>query len=277
MQTLDNRRCGSVRRCVAVLVGGLMAVTIAACTQTTTVGRSAPESSATSPTVARSEHGSVPVTVVDDPVPVTTDEEDASATSSPAAGSEPVVDDSVPASTSEAETPAEPIVGQTQPVTVVGAPLPTTQDFSDDPAIGMDAPTLEGFDFAEDEVVYDFSDGPTLLMFFAHWCPHCNRMIPVLEEWKASGQMPEELKVLAVSTSVKPTEEHFPPSAWFRDLGWTSPVMADSDSNTAAKAFGVSGFPYWVVVGADGKVKVRNAGEVSLDQIGPMIIGALNS
>lgn len=168
-------------------------------------------------------------------------------------------------------------IAETQPVTVVGEALPPTGDFANDAAIGMDAPTLEGFDFAGNKVVYDFSDGPTLLMFFAHWCPHCNREMPLILQWKNSGQMPQTLKVLAVSTDVQPTGPNFPPSKWFPGMGWEWPVMADSNAKTAATAFGVTGYPYWVVIGADGKVKLRNSGEVPLNQLGPMITGSMNS
>jgi hypothetical protein len=39
-------------------------------------------------------------------------------------------------------------------------------------------------------------------------------------------------------------------------------VIADSDTFQAADAFGLTGFPYFVVLDADGKVVARATGEI---------------
>ena len=167
-------------------------------------------------------------------------------------------------------------IAENQPVTVTGENLAAVESFANDPAIGKDAPKLDGFDFAGKAVKYDFSSGPTMVVFLAHWCPHCNNEIPVLNNWKNSGQMPANLKVLGVSTAVNPNQAHYPPSEWIPNMQWSWPIMADSADQKAARAFGVSSYPYFVVVGTDGKVKLRNSGEVPANQLTPMITSALN-
>ena len=32
-----------------------------------------------------------------------------------------------------------------------------------------------------------------MVVFLAHWCPHCNAEIPVLNEWRDSGEIPDGL------------------------------------------------------------------------------------
>lgn len=167
-------------------------------------------------------------------------------------------------------------IAETQPVTVTGENLVAVESFTNDPAVGKDAPKLEGFDFAGKKVTYDFSTGPTMVVFLAHWCPHCNNEIPVLNRWKNSGQMPANLKVIGVSTAVDPSRANYPPSEWIPNMQWTWPIMADSKDQLAGRAFGVSSYPFFVIVGTDGKVKLRNSGEVPANQLTPMITGALN-
>jgi len=165
---------------------------------------------------------------------------------------------------------------EVQPVTVTGTALPKFTAVQGDTAVGQDAPKLDGFDFAGKPVTIDYSQGPTMVVFLAHWCPHCNAEIPVLLKWKNSGQMPANLKVVGVSSDVRPTSAHYPPSKWLPGMGWSWPSIADSAEMTAFKAFGQGGFPFFVVVGTDGKVKLRNSGEIPANQLSPMINAALN-
>ena len=104
---------------------------------------------------------------------------------------------------------------------------------------------------------------PKLVVFVAHWCPHCQREVPLLVQWMASGQKPADLEVVAVSTGNNLSDENSPASAWLQREKWPTPVMADSGDNTAADAYGLPGYPYLVVLGADGTVKARTSGEMT--------------
>jgi thiol-disulfide isomerase/thioredoxin len=115
-----------------------------------------------------------------------------------------------------------------------------------------------------------------MLVFLAHWCPHCNREVPELNKWRDSGDVPEGLQVVAVTTAVSADREHYPPSTWIRDeMGWTWPVLADSPDNDAAIAFGVSGFPFSVILDTDGTVLGRSSGELGLDGIEAFVADSL--
>lgn len=148
------------------------------------------------------------------------------------------------------------------PVTVTGTALPGLEDPADDPAVGRPAPQLSGSTFDGSPVTVDPSKGPVMLVFLAHWCPHCNREVPELLAWDAAGEVPEGLQVIAVTTAVDPKRDFYPPSEWIADKQWDWPVLADSQGNDAAAAMGVTGFPFSVLIGADGTVLGRISGEL---------------
>jgi thiol-disulfide isomerase/thioredoxin len=164
---------------------------------------------------------------------------------------------------------------ESQPVTVSGAALPTTPEAGPDPALGITAPTLHGFGFDGTPIDITADGGPKMVVFLAHWCPHCNREIPVLQSWAASGRMPAGLDIVGVSTSAAPQRDNFPPSSWIKAKRWTWPVLADSVASDAAIAYGVAGFPTFVIVGADGAVKARSSGELPVDELDALVRQAI--
>ena len=130
------------------------------------------------------------------------------------------------------------------------------------------APTLTGEDYAGNSVtVAPGEDGPLMLVFLAHWCPHCNAEIPVLQEWEASGAIPEDLSIVGISTAVAPDQPNYPPDQWLTDMGWTWPVLADDEVGTFAEQYGVTGFPYLVFIGADGAVTATESGELPISRL----------
>lgn len=173
--------------------------------------------------------------------------------------------------------PTTTLPPQYQPVTVTGDALPAVRDFTNDPAIGTPAPVISGFSFDGSPVTIDPADGPVMVVFLAHWCPHCNNEIPVLNAWRDSGGIPPELRIIGVSTAVAENRDHYPPSEWVVKKAWTWPVLADSEGQDAAVAYGVSGFPYFAIVGQDGLVKLRMSGEQGADVIDRLVDQALAS
>jgi thiol-disulfide isomerase/thioredoxin len=169
-------------------------------------------------------------------------------------------------------------VGENQPVEVVGEALEALSDSGDDSTIGLTAPTLNGYAFDGSSLSVTPGDGQAyMLVFLAHWCPHCNDEVPRLIEWKESGAVPADLQVIAVSTAVASDRPNYPPSQWVVNKAWPWPVMADSEAMDAAEAYGVSGFPFFTIVGADGKVKARASGELGTDRINQIVTAALAS
>jgi len=160
-------------------------------------------------------------------------------------------------------------------VEVTGTPL---AEFTggDDPAIGQTAPALAGTTYTGEPIeIVPGEGGPMMLVFLAHWCPHCNAEIPVLNEWRDAGAVPDDLAVIGVSTAVTDQRPNFPPAQWLAEKGWTWPAMADDANASALQAYGGPSFPYFVVIGADGTVKARNVGELPVDQLTALVTTAL--
>jgi thiol-disulfide isomerase/thioredoxin len=165
---------------------------------------------------------------------------------------------------------------ETQPVTTVGDPLAKQMASGvDQSADGVTPPTLKGFTFAGTPIDIAPGGRAKMVVFLAHWCPHCNREIPVIEAWAAAGGVPASLDIIGVSTGVSAQADNYPPSQWIVKMAWKYPVMADSAQNEAALAYGVGGYPTFVIVGADGKVKVRNSGELPAADLDALVKKAL--
>jgi len=161
-------------------------------------------------------------------------------------------------------------------VEVSGDVLPAYADGAADKAVGMTAPVLTGAGFTGNKIVTT-PGAPTLLVFLAHWCPHCQREVPLLVQWNRDGLVPSGVDVIAVATSTDPASPNFPPSEWLAREEFPAlwPVMADSAEKTAAGAMGVSGFPFFVLIGADGKVAFRGSGEIEMKVLTEIITKTL--
>jgi thiol-disulfide isomerase/thioredoxin len=160
-------------------------------------------------------------------------------------------------------------------ITVSGEALPSFDSVSTatDTAIGLPAPVVSGKGFTGTEITTDGAGTPTLLVFLAHWCPHCQREVPLLVEWEKDGKTPTGVDVIAVATGTDPANPNYPPSEWLAREEFPAlwPVIADSADKKAANAFGLSGYPFFVLVDAQGKVFMRLSGEVPMDQLTEII------
>jgi thiol-disulfide isomerase/thioredoxin len=158
-------------------------------------------------------------------------------------------------------------------ITVTGDALPGFDSASTDASIGMTAPIVSGKGFTGTEITTDGAGTPTLLVFLAHWCQFCQREVPLLVEWEKDGKTPTGVDVIAVATGTDPANPNFPPSEWLAREEFPAlwPVIADSADKKAANAFGLSGYPFFVLVDAQGKVFTRLSGEIPMDELTAII------
>ena len=111
-------------------------------------------------------------------------------------------------------------------------------------SIGKDAPVVELNNLDGEPVrLADFAGHPTAVLFWNPGCGFCQRMVDDLKAWESDK--PEGApNLLVVSTGEAERN---------REQGLTSPIVLDSGFSVG-RAFGASGTPSAVLVGADGKI-----------------------
>ncbi|HEX2470821.1 MAG TPA: TlpA disulfide reductase family protein [Candidatus Limnocylindrales bacterium] len=162
------------------------------------------------------------------------------------------------------------------PPTISGTPLPEFQGPASDPAVGQKAPAVTGTDFDGTPVAIADDGRPKVVLFLAHWCPHCQAEVPVVQAWVAAGGVPAGLDVISVATGTRADAPNYPPDAWLAREGWTVPVIVDP-TNTVAAAYGLTAYPFWVFIGPDGTVRARTSGELSVSDLEATIRGLTQS
>jgi hypothetical protein len=90
--------------------------------------------------------------------------------------------------------------------------------------------------------------------------------VPRIQEWLDEDGMPADVNLVAVATANDPSRVNYPAGDWLRKEGWSVPTIVDDEEGTAAKAIGLSAFPFFVVVDADGEVVLRTSGELDRGQ-----------
>lgn len=89
---------------------------------------------------------------------------------------------------------------------------------------------------------------PTVVVFWATWCPYCKALLPHLE--RLSRTYPAQVAIVAIDVWDEPEVD---PYAWMRAQGYGFAVLGRGDR--AAKAWGVKGTPGLFVVDAAGVVR----------------------
>lgn len=155
---------------------------------------------------------------------------------------------------------AKPV--QVAPVHVEGTPLAEYPTSGTDKAVGSTIPTLKGkslFDGASMTIAP--AGKPQMIVFLAHWCPHCQAEVPLIVQLAKQGKL-DGVEVSGVATGTSADRDNYPPSDWLERESWPYATMADSKTSTAAVAYGLTGYPMVVFVDAQGKVAGRTEGEL---------------
>lgn len=163
-------------------------------------------------------------------------------------------------------------------VSIIGESLlPFSGQTDEDPAVGAPTPEISGFDFMGSPISVINDGRPKVVLFLAHWCPHCQREVPAIELYLVDNEFPEGVDVYSVATASSPTRPNWPPSAWLTEEGWSFPVLVDDEQSSAFRAFGQGDFPYFVFVDAQGNVALRLIGEQEPAQLASLMesLGAL--
>lgn len=159
-------------------------------------------------------------------------------------------------------------------ITVTGNPLADRPSTGADTAVGQPIPTITGETFDGSTVTIAPDDGPAVIMVVAHWCPHCQREVPFLQTWLNTNGQPEGVRLVAIATANTASRPNYPAGDWLVREKWTVPTMVDDENGDAAAALGVTGFPFFVAVDAQGRVVERASGELTAAQWESLITAA---
>jgi len=149
-------------------------------------------------------------------------------------------------------------------VTVDGADLPFFDVTAEDPAIGIVAPTVTGGDWNGNEYTIGADGRAKIIVMLAHWCPHCQAEVPVVQDWVEAGGLPDgvDLYGITVLTNRLRDGSTWPPSAWLDGEGWTSPTLMDNEDGSIVSAYGLTSTPTYVVLDGNNVNLGRLAGEI---------------
>ena len=196
-----------------------------------------------------------------------------SATSVSPVETEEVAEETIERAEEEPVSSPEPVQSdseefwETGSVEILGDPIPVNAE------IGAAAPAFKAQpNNSGDPIMVDPADGTVRLIgFFAHWCPHCQREVPRVSQWLAENGLPEEIEIIAISTAVREGAPNYPPSEWLVNENWPTQVIVDSEESELATAYGLGGFPYWILVDATGTVIHQSSGELTEEQFGYLV------
>ncbi len=146
-------------------------------------------------------------------------------------------------------------------VDVAGPALPSLPDTGADPAVGSTAPAITS-ETPSGTVTVDPTQEtqPVMLVFLAHWCPHCQAELPRLVQLQDAGEL-DGIRAVAVLIATDPRRPNYPPSEWLDRERWAGDRLFDDVAGTAAQAYGVTSFPFIVFLDGAGTVAERLSGE----------------
>lgn len=178
--------------------------------------------------------------------------------------------EATPAPTSPAgpaSTASLPVGGTPVGDLVTGTPLPPLGQGAD-PAVGSPIPAVDGRAYDGTPISFGSGNGrPMVILFLTHWCGHCQAEVPRVQAWLDANGQPAGVDLYAVSTATDSSLPNFPPDSWLEREGWTVPTVVDDTQSSIAQAYGLSGFPFWTFVDGDGRVSLRAAGELTIEQL----------
>ncbi len=157
-------------------------------------------------------------------------------------------------------------------VTVEGTSLPVLGDPSAaDPTLGFQAPTVSGADWNGNPVSIEADGRPKIVIFLAHWCPHCQAEVPEVQQWLDEGGLPDDVDMYSITVLTDKLRPNWPPQDWLEDESWSVPVIMDDEQRSAVFAYGMAGTPFYVVLDGENRNLGRFSGQVGINGLELMV------
>ena len=157
-------------------------------------------------------------------------------------------------------------------VTVQGEPLPFLADpTTADPALGFLAPSVSGADWNDVPASIEADGRPKIVIFLAHWCPHCQVEVPVVQQWLDAGGLPSDVDMYSITVLTDQFRSNWPPQDWLEGEGWSVPTIMDDEQQSAVFAYGMRGTPFYIVLDGDNRNLGRFSGQVGINGLELMV------
>ena len=140
---------------------------------------------------------------------------------------------------------------------------------------GLQAPLFSGPDQNSEIISLEKNGKSKILLFLAHWCPHCQAEVPIVQEYIDTFGLPADVEVIGILTSIDRSRDNYPPHDWLVEEGWSETQIYDLDREIGT-VYGLNAFPYWVTLDKDLKVVNRVTGKLTPDQITVLINVLIN-
>lgn len=137
-------------------------------------------------------------------------------------------------------------------------------------SVGLQAPLFSGPDQNSEIISLEKNGKSKILLFLAHWCPHCQAEVPIVQEYIDTFGLPADVEVIGILTSIDRSRDNYPPHDWLVEEGWSETQIYDLDREIGT-VYGLNAFPYWVTLDKDLKVVNRVTGKLTPDQITVLI------
>ena len=169
------------------------------------------------------------------------------------------------------ETPPDPTIGFGT-VTIEGDALLAVQDVNQgDPAVGFAAPSVSGADWNGVPISITADGRPKVVIFLAHWCPHCQAEVPDIQAWLDAGNAPDDVDLYAVTILSDPLRPEWPPQEWLESEGWSVQTIMDDEAQSVARVYGALGTPFYLVLDGSNTNLLRRSGRQGVAALESMI------
>jgi|GEM_PF-80409 len=177
--------------------------------------------------------------------------------------SQTLTTDDSPSAAAESNSSDEfsPVVedDQTAEVSIASGQIVAYEDAAVDFEVG-ELVEFSGTNFDGESVSVSPDGRIKVVYFLAHWCPHCQAEVKVVQQIINDGLKPDDLDIYSVSTLVRLDPSEPSPQRWLESVGWSSPVVRDDESSKLFKELGGRGTPYVIYLDGENKIIERVSG-----------------
>ena len=152
-----------------------------------------------------------------------------------------------------------------------GKYLPKLVQGYEDSALGWEAPEVKAVGL-DGEEIYIGGEGPTtLIIVLAHWCPHCRNEVRELAPFLNETDSLDRVRMVTLLTSINDERPNFPPHTWLDLEKWPVPSIVDTPSSQIATAYGISSFPFFIVINDKGEIALRMPGRLGIETLSRLL------